>query len=202
MRNTLLIVVLTLMLCIAVYFLGRKNGSVDTKINMVQNVEMVKQIAELSALSVTGTTSAKMTNTNENAGFWGKFKNSLVENTLLVTLPYEAKYGVDLSNQKMKVDTKQQTAIIYLPKCTLLSLQLKLDQLETMNQTGLFTTTTIGDLTKVQKQMYQQAMQSMSNNAQHIREAELHIQSVFAKYYEPMGYKVECIFGDVKTTAQ
>lgn len=193
-NNTLVIVILVLLLSVAVYFLGKKNGSNDTQIKIVQNIEMVKQIAELSALSVTGTTSVKVTNASDNRAMWDKFKNYFAENTLLVTVPFEAKYGVDLSQQKLSIDANEKTATVYLPKCNLLSLQLRLDQLETMNKTGLFANTTLNDLAIAQKQLYEQAVSNMTNNAQHITEAELHIQQVLAKYYEPLGFKVQCIF--------
>jgi len=94
---------------LAFYLLGKKNGAGQTKTDIIQNVEIVKQIAQLSSLEVNGTTKITVTNKGDNAGFWNKVKNYFAENTLQVTVPYEAKYGVDMSNQKIEIDKKAQT---------------------------------------------------------------------------------------------
>jgi Protein of unknown function (DUF4230) len=198
--KSFIFIVLVLAFGAATYFLGKKNGSNQMTSTVVQNVNLVQQIAELSALSVSGTTSAKLTNNSGSSGMWDKFKNYLAENTLQVTLPYEAKYGVELQNQKAKIDTKDKTIQVYLPKCKLLSLQLRLDKLETMNQTGLFASTTIADLTTAQKQLYQQAFDGLNNNQDYIKQAELQITNILKKYYEPLGYTVQCVFENTTVT--
>jgi Protein of unknown function (DUF4230) len=199
MSKSFIFIVLVLLFGAAAYFLGKKNGSNQMTSTVVQNVNLVQQIAELSALSVQGTTSAKITNNIGSGGMWDKFKNYLAENTLQVTLPYEAKYGVELKDKKVTVDTKDKTVIIYLPKCKLLSLQLQLDKLEIMNQTGLFASTTIKDLSTAQKQLYEQAQASLSTNEGYIKQAELQITNIIKNYYEPLGYQVQCIFTDNTT---
>ena len=192
-------IVLLLAFGTATYFLGKKNGSNQMVSTVVQNVSLVQQIAELSALSVTGTTTAKLTNNTGTAGMWDKFKNYLSENTLQVTLPYQAKFGVELKDKKVKVDTKDKTIIIYLPQCKLLSLQLQLDKLETMNQTGLFNSTSIADLAVAQKQLYQQAVTALTNNQDYKKQAELQINNILKNYYQPLGYQVQCVFENTTT---
>ena len=195
MKNSV-VIFLILLVSAAFYFLGKKNGSADAKTTMIENVDMIKQIAELSALDVTGNLNMKVSNKGDDAGTWSKFKNYFSENTLQVDLPYEAKYGVDLSNQKMKIDTKGGTAVIYLPACKLLSLQLKMDKMETMSQTGLFVRATPDDLVKAQKQLYTDAMSKLQNDPKFLKLAEEHIRSILEKYYRPLGYKVTCVFGE------
>jgi Protein of unknown function (DUF4230) len=192
-------IVLLLAFGTATYFLGKKNGSNQMVSTVVQNVSLVQQIAELSALSVTGTTTAKLTNNTGTVGMWDKFKNYLSENTLQVTLPYQAKFGVELKDKKVKVDTKDKTIIIYLPQCKLLSLQLQLDKLETMNQTGLFNSTSIADLAAAQKQLYQQAVTALTNNLDYKKQAELQINNILKNYYQPLGYQVQCVFENSTT---
>lgn len=192
-------IVLLLAFGTATYFLGKKNGSNQMVSTVVQNVSLVQQIAELSALSVTGTTTAKLTNNTGTAGMWDKFKNYLNENTLQVTLPYQAKFGVELKDKKVKVDTKDKTIIIYLPQCKLLSLQLHLDKLETMNQTGLFNSTSVADLATAQKQLYQQAVTALTNNLDYKKQAELQINNILKNYYQPLGYQVQCVFENTTT---
>ena len=196
MQRTPVLLFLTLLVAVAFYFLGKKNGASDIKISMVENVEMIKQIAELAALDVTGNVKLKISNKGDESGAWSKFKNYFSENTLLVTLPYEAKFGVDMSNQKMNIDTKANTATIYLPHCKLMSFQLKMDRMETMAQTGIFTSASMDDLVKAQKQLYTQALQKIEKDAAYISMAEKHIEEIMTNYYKPLGYTVKCVFGE------
>jgi hypothetical protein len=194
MRNNVLIIFLVLLVASAFYFLGKKNGSNNTKTDIVQNVEMIKEIAELSALDVTGTTQITMTNRGDNNGMWSKFKNYFAESTLRLAIPYEAKYGVDMTNQKVAIDTKAGTAIIYLPECKLLSLQLKLDKVDAITKTGVLNTITVDEYIKAQKQLYEEANKTLVNNPNAIKLAKDHIRVVLEKYYKPMGLKVELVF--------
>lgn len=196
MKNTGLIVFLIIVIALAFYFLGKKNGSNNSIATMVENVDLIKTIAELSALEVNGSLNLKISNKVDEAGTWEKFKNYFVENTLQVNLPYQAKYGVDISTQKMKIDTKEKTATITLPKCKLLSLQLKLDAMQTMSQTGVFASASMDDLVKAQKQLYTQALQKLDNDANYIKLAETQIANILANYYKPLGYRVSCVFED------
>jgi Protein of unknown function (DUF4230) len=201
MKNTGLLVFLVLLVAGAFYFLGKKNGASNATVTMVENVEMIKQIAELSALNVSGNLNLKVSNKGEESGTWDKFKNYFAENTLQVNLPYDAKYGVDMSSQKMTIDTKAGTATITLPHCKLMSLQVKMDKMETMTQTGLFASASMDDLVKAQKQLYVQALQKLENDANYIKLSEQHITEIINNYYKPLGYKVNCVFEDIKGAA-
>ncbi len=194
MRNSGLIFLLVILIAIGFYFLGKKSGSSDTKTEIVQNYGIVKQIAELASLQVSGTTQLKISN-NSGDGSWEKFKSYFTGNTLLLALPFDARYGVDMSKQAMKVDTRAGTVEVFLPKCTLLSVQLRLDRLETMSQTGIFATASIADFVKAQKQLYKEATLSLENNQGYIKLAQENICGVLNNYYSPLGYKVTCIFG-------
>lgn len=199
MKQNGFLIFLVLLVAVAFYFLGKKSGSADATVSMVENVEMIKQIAELAALDVTGSVNVKMSNKGDENGTWSKFKNYFAENTLQVTLPYEAKYGVDMSNQKMNIDTKAATVNISLPNCMLMSLQLKMDRMETMTQTGLFANATVDDLVKAQKQLYAQALLQLENDPKFLKLAEEHIVAILKNYYKPLGYKVNCDFGERNT---
>ena len=199
MKNSV-VIVLVLVTAFAFYFLGKKNGASNTKISLVENVEMIKQIAELGALDVTGNVKLKISNKEDSDGTWSKFKNYFSENTLLVTVPYEAKFGVDMSNQKLDIDTKSSTVVVTLPHCKLLSMQLKMDRMETMSQTGLFMSATMDDLVKAQKKLYAQALLNIEKNPEYIKMAEKHITEILSNYYKPLGYTVSCKFENAPTT--
>jgi hypothetical protein len=196
MKSNFITVFLILLVAAGFYFLGKKNGEGQTKTDIVQNVALVKEIAQLAALEVSGSTHIKISNKDVEAGAWNKFKNYFIENTLQVSLPYDAKYGVDMSNQKMTIDTKAGIATIYLPACKLMSLQLRLDRLESMSQTGIFNAATIDDFVKAEKQLYASVSGTLENNTAYIKLAQDNISNTLNKYYAPLGYKVNCVFGD------
>ncbi len=196
MKNNFVILVLVLLVAVAFYFLGKKNGAGQTRTEIVQNVALVKEIAQLASLEVTGETRIKVSNRGDDNTFWNNFKNYFTENTLQVTLPYEAKYGVDMTNRKMDIDTKAGVATIYLPAPRLMSMQLKLDRLESMSQAGILSSVSINDFVKAQKQMYNAARQTLEGNTGYLKLSEDNIRNTLAKYYEPLGYKVKIIFDD------
>ena len=170
-----------LLLCGAMYFLGKKNGTTEIKATIINNQLMVQQIAELSALDVSGTTTAKLSNAGDNNSFWEGFKNYLAENTLQVTVPYHAKYGVDMSKGRVNINKNDTAVILNFPPVKLLSFQLLLDKIEVMNQTGLFSRTTIADMRKAQQQMYVSANEQLSNNAGYQTKAREHITAIFTQ---------------------
>src|SRR6478672_3300851 len=158
MRSNVIVIFLVSLIALAFYFLGRNAGKGQTKTNIVQNVAIVKEIAQLASLEVSGTTQIKVSNRGDDGSAWEKLKNYFTENTLLLTVPYEAKYGVDMRNQKMNIDSKGSSVKIYLPPVKLMSMQLRLDKMESMQQTGILNTITLADVTKAQKQMYGAAL--------------------------------------------
>ncbi len=194
MRNSVLIIMLVAVIGILFYYLGKKNGA-EVNTAMVQNVALIKEIAELSALSVSGNTTIRISNKDNATGVFNKLKNYFSENTLQITLPFDAKYGVDMSNQKVEINTKDSIATIYLPECKLLSLQLRLDKLDAISKTGLFQNSTLDDFIAAQKRLYTDAEKSLVNDSNYKKLAEAHISFILAKYYAPMGLKVNCIFG-------
>jgi Protein of unknown function (DUF4230) len=197
MKNFGITAFLILLVAVAFYFLGKKNGSSQVKTDIIQNATLIKQIAELGALEANGTTNIKVTNQGSNTGFWEKFKNYFAENTLQVTIPYQAKYGVDMNNQKMTINTKDSSVIIYLPYCKLLSLQLQLDKINAISKTGIFNTITTDEYLAVQKQLYEECTSQLANNTTNLKLAEDNIRNILQKYYAPLQLKVQCMFGEV-----
>jgi Protein of unknown function (DUF4230) len=194
MFKSKIILTLGILLLIAVYFLGKKNGSNKVTQTVINNIDLIKEIAELSSLSVTGSTTVKLSNNNDSNGWLDKVKNYLTENTLQVTIPYGAKYGVDLDNKTVRSNIANNKITILFPPCKLLSLQLQLDKLQTMNQTGLFNSTTISDLANAQKQLYQQTMQKLENDSSFLHKSQNQIKTILIKYYKPLGISVDCTF--------
>ena len=195
MKNISLII-LGLLLAILLYYWGLRSGKNQVEKQVLHNTELVKEIAEMAALEVRGTTKIKLSNAGENAGFWNKFRNYFVENTLHLSIPYVAKYGVDISNQKLEINTKKGTVTVYLPKAQLMSVQLKLDEVDAISKTGVLYSATIEEYIKAQKQLYEAANESLIGNANHISLAENHIRAILERYYAAMGLKLVCVFGN------
>ncbi|RYE20743.1 MAG: DUF4230 domain-containing protein [Sphingobacteriales bacterium] len=200
MKSNIVIIALILLAAAGFYFLGKRNGEANMQSTVVQNVAMVKEIAQLASLQVSGTTNIKMTNKAASGGMFDRLKNYLVENTLQLSIPYEAKYGVDMSNQKVVVDTKAGTAIIYLPAVKLMSMQLRLDKLQSMTQAGILNSVSIDDFVKAQKEIYSTASATLENNQGFIKLSQDNISNTLNKYYAPLGYKVKCVFGAAAPT--
>ena len=155
---------------------------------------MVKQIAELSSLEVTGSTTARITNVDNEDGIWNSMKNYFAENTLQVTIPYVAKYGVDVSKANVTINKNDTAIVITLPACKMLSLQLVLDKIEMMNQTGLFAQTTISDMKRAEQQLYAACNKQLSSNTALLEKTKQHITEIYNQCYKSFGYKVVCNF--------
>jgi hypothetical protein len=188
------VIVIVLLLCGAVYLLGKKNGSTQVRAEVVNNVQLIQQIAELAVLEANGQTTVKLSNADAESGVWANFKNFFTENTLQLSLPYTAKYGVDMNGSTVKLSQKDTLVTIGLPPVKMLSLQLRLDKMQLMNQTGLFAETTIQDMQRAQEQLYKAAQQGLVNDPALLGKARAQLQAVFTRYYQPLGYQVQCIF--------
>lgn len=200
MKNLSVVIVSIVAVAIAFYFLGKRNGAGQTKTDIVQNVAIVQEIAQLASLEVDGTTNIKVSNKGESSDLWNKLKNYLAENTLQVSVPYQAKYGVDMRNQKMNINTKAGTVTIHLPAVKMLSMQLRLDKMQSMQQTGIFSSISIDAFVKAQKDMYASVNATLENSPSYIKLAQDNIRNTLTKYYEPLGYKVNVVFGESTTT--
>jgi hypothetical protein len=203
-KNNWTVIFLILLVAGGFYFLGRKSASNKTLVEINENSTFLKQIAELAALHAAGNVDIKVSNKDTDGGNWAKFKNYFTENTLQVAVPYSAKYGVDLANQKLKLSTKDSTVEIILPPASLLSLQLELDKMQTMSQTGLFTKASSEDLAEAQKLLYEKALAQLKQNQQNILLAQKQVEQIFVQYYKPLGYnaKVKFQFTEPKQTVE
>ncbi len=196
MKNSAVMIFLVLLVSFAFYFLGKKNGSNNTQVAVVQNVSLIKEIAELGALSVNGSTNLKSTNLEPSSSFLSRFKNYFAENTLNINIPFTAKFGVDMGDKKVQIDTKDSIVTIYLPSSKMLSLQLKLDEVVAISKTGIFRSLSVEEYIESQKLLYKSVSKNLESNAEYKKLAETHIQFILQKYYEPLGYKVNCVFSD------
>jgi hypothetical protein len=195
MNSTKIVIALAFLLAVACYFLGKQQGSNVIEQQVVNNVQLVKEIAALATLKVEGNTTVKISNFNNQPNDWlTSVKKYFSENTLQITIPYSAIYGVKIDSQHVQISTSNKTIEINLPKASLISVQLQLDKLSTMNQTGIFSSTSLDNFASAQKQLYDEVQHSLQNNTAYIQQSQDGVRKIIEQYYQPLGYTVNINF--------
>lgn len=192
--NNKVVIIGLLLLAIGFYLLGKRSSSNQTKTTIIKNEAFIKEIAELGALSVGGTATVKESNKEDNTGMYAELKNIFIEKTLNISIPYEAKYGVDMQSQAILIDTKAKQVTVYFPQVKLLSLQLHLNNLEAIGKTGWLNNISLDDFVKVEKVLYNATLKDLEHNGANKKLAENHIRNIVQKYYQPLGLSVNCVF--------
>ena len=193
--TAILVIVLAVIIGVLAYFLGKKNGSVKIE-NIALNEALVKEIAELSTLEVRGTATIKNTNLQNDGSLSDNLKKWFLENTVNISVPYIAKYGVNLQQQKINIIPQGKTVIIHLPEPQLLSYELVMDKENTITKEGWFITQNNNYYSSVQASLYTQTKNQMQNNTLYKQRTEEKIVAILQDYYRPVGYTVSVFFGD------
>ena len=82
MNSTKIVIALAFLLAVACYFLGKQQGSNVIQQQVVNNVQLVKEIAALATLKVEGNTTVKISNFNNQSNDWlTSVKKYFSENT-------------------------------------------------------------------------------------------------------------------------
>ena len=184
------------MFIIGIFMLGRCSGSKNVNQQVLSNSLIVKEIAELASLEVQGNASIKRSNV-ANSGEWtDNLKKVFAENTVWVTVPYTAKYGVDVNDQNFSVSQKDKLITVSLPAPSLLSYELRLNQMETANRKGWLMSADDETYTDVQKKLYETSRSQLQNNGQYIEQSKEKIRKIIATYYSPLQYEVQVKFGN------
>ncbi|MFB6454647.1 DUF4230 domain-containing protein [Chitinophaga sp. Hz27] len=178
--------VILVLLAVLIFWIGRFFGSKNVSQQVISNSTIVKEIAELSSLDVQGSASIKRSNLTDGGSDWtDNLKKTFLENTIWVTIPYEAKYGVDIDEHNFKVNIEQKKIIIDLPSPKLLSYELKIDKMETANRKGLFLFQDDETYTDVQKKLYVETRAQMENSPAYIERSKAKIIGIMKEYYTP-----------------
>ncbi|NIG53763.1 DUF4230 domain-containing protein [Chitinophaga sp. Cy-1792] len=178
--------IILVLVAVLVFWIGRFFGSKTVSQQVISNSTIVKEIAELSSLDVQGSASIKRSNLTEGGSDWtDNLKKTFLENTIWVTIPYEAKYGVDIDEHNFKVSIAQKKIIIDLPAPKLLSYELKIDRMETANRKGLFLFQNDETYTDVQKKLYVETRGQMENSPVYIERSKAKIIGIMKEYYTP-----------------
>lgn len=188
-----LILGLVIIVGILAYLLGRK-ANVPAKETFISNTTFVKHIAELSSLEVQGTATLNRTNLQNDGSFSDAMRRMFLENTVHLTVPYIAKYGVNLQEQNISINEKDSLVTILLPQPKLLSYELRLDKADANTKKGLLQSSSDQEYTDVDKSLYTKTRQQMENNPTYIKQSQDKISQILREYYTPFHYKVNVVF--------
>lgn len=178
-------IVLLLGIGLLIFWLGKRSGTRIVSQEVISNSLIVKEIAELASLDVQGNASIKRSNIENSGGWTDNLKKTFLENTVWITIPYQAKYGVNIDDQHFKVSVNDKKIVIELPAPRLLSYELKIDKMETSNRKGWFLFQDDETYTDVQKSLYRTSRQQLENNPAYIQQSKDKIRKVMEQYYAP-----------------
>ena len=112
-----------------------------------------------------------------------------------MTVPFTAKYGMDLSKDSLKIQRINDTAVrIVLPRPKLLSYELHLDRLEANGQKGIFSPTDESFRQGLQKKLYAQSRASLVENNMYLTRAQDRVCAILSDYYRTLGATTVCVF--------
>lgn len=190
----LLLLTLVVIITVLAYFLGRKNGDITVQ-HIATNEVVIRQISELATLEAQGTASIKHSNILNDGSITDALKKIFVENTINISVPYIAKYGVDLSRQQVTIEEKDKTVYVHLPPVQLLSYELRMDKINSNSKEGLLLTQSHDAYNAVQQSLYIKTRKELESDTAHIAQAKEKIINILKQYYQPTGYEVNVSFG-------
>lgn len=188
-----LVVVLTIVL---VFWLGQRSGARIVNEQALSNNLIVREIAELASLEVQGTATVKRSNLANDGSWTDNMRRMFTENTVWVTVPYTAKFGVNVDEKNFNVMVDEKEVLVSLPATQLLSYELRLDQMETSNKKGWFMFSDDETYTDVQKRLYTTSRQEAEQNSTYREQSKEKIRKLITQYYAPFNRIVKVRFGD------
>lgn len=192
------IFILTIALAVMAYFLGKKNGTVTTE-RLISNTTFLKNIAELSTLEANGSANITSTNILDDGTLTDMMKKLFSEKTIKISVPFTAKYGVNLKNQNIRVNHKDTVVTIFLPEPELLSYELRLDKMDASVRKGLLQSIDEQTLNSLEGKLYSQSRQQMAGNDFYKQEAKNKVQKILGEYFAPLDYNVKLVFDNSQT---
>ncbi|MBE7172957.1 MAG: DUF4230 domain-containing protein [Williamsia sp.] len=190
----LLITLLIAVLLFAGYQIGRIFTERRNETRLIENYALVKEIAELASIEVRGTTSFVSSNIVNDGSLSDELKRLLFEKTVRLTVPFTAKYGVDLGDSSLRIQRNDTLLHVYLPAPKLLSYEIHVDRLEANNQKGWFQFQNDATYTAFQKKMYAQSRTQLEKNAAYLQRSRDRVCTLIQKYFAPLNMHVLCVY--------
>jgi len=188
--------IVVILLIVFIFWLGQWFGSKKVNQSILSNSLIVREIAELASLEVQGNANIKRSNLTNDGSWMDNLNKVFNENTIWVSVPYTAKYGVDIDDKNFTVTLKEKRVVVQLPAPALLSYELRLSQMETANKKGWFVSENDETYTDVQKKLYETSREQLKENNIYLEQSKEKIRQIIGNYYKPLGYEVEVKFGN------
>lgn len=170
---------------VAVFWIGKQFGSKHITEETISNSQIVREIAELGSLEVMGNASIKTSNITDQNDWSDNLKKAFLENTVFVTIPYVAKYGVVIDSSQFHIHLDKKVIRVDLPAPALLSYELKVDKMETANRKGFLLFQDDETYTAVQKKLYQTSRDQLAHNNIYLQQSKDKIRRLLTQYYQP-----------------
>ncbi|KAK6025897.1 ribonuclease HII [Ostertagia ostertagi] len=149
---------------------------------------------ELASLEANGVSTFKTTNLTNDGSWTDALRKKFLENTVQISVPYTAKYGVDLKDSAMRIVRKDSIVEIHLPQPRLLSYELRLDRMETTNRSGWLLSPSDERYTELQKKLYTQSRAQLEANSLYLIDSRQRICTILEQYFLTLKLKSVCIF--------
>ena len=188
-------ILLIIVIGLSAYYLGKRSVA-HVLDKAVLNNALIQQIAELSSLEVHGNASIKSSNINDGNDFADTFRKFFLERTVNITVPYIAKYGIELEHKSVNIEEKDKRMYIVLPSPKLLSYEVRLDKAKTVSKKGILESIDEQTYDRVIQKLYSQSKTQLENNQIYKDQSKEKIKNIIEGYYAPLGYKVDIVFVD------
>jgi len=198
LRQVLVIAILLSGIGFAAYYIGKQQGTTRVT-HIATNEVLIKQIAELSSLEVQGNASITESNVRNDGSWTDAVRKLFIENTIQITIPYVAKYGVRTDSNDLKVVQENEVIHVYLPEPQLLSFEMRLDKVSNSSKLGWMQSESNAVYNQVQKKLYEQTRSQMAQSSKNLEQSKTKIIAILKQYYQPMHQKVEITFGSSGT---
>src|SRR3954470_9993046 len=113
MRRNLSWLILILATLIVGYTVGKWASKKEEKTELTDNYSFVRTIAELASLEVQGTTTLTNTNVTNDGSWTDEVRRLFIERTVRLSVPYTAKYGVNLQDSSLRIVRADSTLRVY-----------------------------------------------------------------------------------------
>lgn len=197
MKKIFYLILLVLVL-VTGYFIGSEVTRKKYENTVLNNYGYVREIAELATIEVSGMTNMKSSNVAGDESWGGALKKAFFEKSVKISVPYTAKFGLDLKDSSLRIEKKDSVVAIYLPKPKLLSYELKLDRQETNIQKGWFTAADEDAYTKLQQKLYLESRKQLENNTVYLQETKEKACTLLQIYFKAAGLNAACYFDGEK----
>jgi len=169
---------------------------------LIENYSFVREIAELASLEVNGISTFSATNISNDGSFSDAMKKMFSEKTVHLSVPYTAKYGVDLQDSAMRITRRDSVVEIHLPQPRLLSYELRLDRMDATSREGMLYASKADLYTVYQKQLYAEGRTQLERNRTYLTQTAKGVSRVIGQYFNAAGLHAVCIFDLPSTVAR